>query len=122
MSRCTDPRGGEPLGGGRGRGPRMTGRRLPFCPGAFGGPQVDEKALGPVAFPLPEGPVARAAAASPRPCQLDTRLFASELARSGLPGVGERPSTTLLAGEGFRPGLGLLKTQFHFITAQGRKS
>lgn len=38
----------------------------------------------------------------PQPC-----LSTSELARSVLPGVGERPSTTLLAREGFGPGLGL---------------
>lgn len=32
------------------------------------------------------------------------------------------PPPSLPAGEGFGPGLGLLSTQFHFITSQGRES
>lgn len=108
----------DPFARGR-QGPRSKGRPLPFGPVAFGGPRVDKRGLGPVEFPHPEGgrgDLVRAAQAAA--WNLALRLRAGlALLESG----GNSPAA-LPVGEGFGPGLGLLRTQLRFITAQGRES
>lgn len=104
----------------RGRqGPWSKGRPLPFGPVAFGGPRVDKRGLGTVEFPQPEGgrgDLVRAAQAAAWSLALRLRAGLA-LLESG----GNSPAA-LPVGEGFGPGLGLLRTQLHFITAQGRES
>lgn len=109
----------EPLGEGHGHGPWTKGLFVQWTLG----PPVDERGLGAVGFAHPERGLA-------------------ELARPGLgPGGGtcppppppapgscsssltwHLPPPALVVRVRFRRGLGLLKTQLHFITAPGRDS